>query len=108
MFKAKITIPHYGWETTFFEPTLDELLEMDAAQKSNPPDYAKLQEILANLLEGWNCTDRKDKPLPCNLEGVKQLPFSVLLKMVMALQTVVESGSSNPKDGSESSATSKL
>jgi hypothetical protein len=106
-----LKVPHYGWEIKVFEPTLEENQTIDHELQAgfDKLDAAKLQQSFANILvpNGWNCTDRKGQLLPCNIEGVRQIPQSVFLKMIAELAEALKVGFSDPKPSSASSPTTK-
>jgi hypothetical protein len=109
-FTLTLRISHYGWTVKVYEPTFDEMEALDKIL--NVPagvivDYQALQEIFVKWLQSWDCTDRQGNPLPCNLEGIKKLPPSVLFKMVVELSQTLKSGFSDPKANSESLPTTE-
>ncbi len=104
-FTIELKISHYNWTVKIYEPTLDEYEAMLQALKDG--ERKTLEQTMSGLLQSWDCTDRKGQPLPCNLEGIKQLPGSVFSKMITSLVESLNKGFSDPKANSESSPTTE-
>ena len=94
----KLPIPSYGWTVTIYEPSLVELQKLQKAHADG--DVPAINELWKNLIEGWDCKTRKGEPLPVTLEGIEQLPASVIKAMAMALFKAVTQGDDDPKNTS--------
>ena len=103
-YTREIIIPGYGWKIHFFEPSIQELTEL---QKSyNALDWGEVSRIWANLISSWDCTNRYEQPLPITSEGITQLPHTVLKELTMGFFNALNQDPSDPQAASALSPTS--
>jgi hypothetical protein len=104
-FKIGLEISHYNWHWDVYEPTLDESIQMAELLRNPAKNIKDIQEMLAKILVSWNCVGRDGKPLTPDIEGIKQIPQSVLFEALNSLAKALQSGFSDPKPYTASSPT---
>ena len=78
-----------GLEVTVREPSIDQLLSMDAmgADSGKGMDAEKVRgafRVFASLLESWN-VERKGEPVPATYEGVVSQSTGFIMKIISAM-----------------------
>jgi hypothetical protein len=106
-FTVGIDIKHYNWHWDVFEPTLDESIQMAELLQNPAKNVKEIQEMLAKILRSWNCIGRDGQPLPVTIEGIKQIPQSVLFEALISLAKALQAGFSDPKPLSTSLPTTE-
>jgi hypothetical protein len=69
-----VIVPEYGWGIRFYDPTVEELEQITAAQNEKPRNMSKVKEIVASLIISWDCTDKKGNPSPIEAASFEKLP----------------------------------
>ena len=82
--RRTVTVPDYNWDIVFFDPSVEELLQLEEAGKTR--DTKKLKEIVIGLIDTWDCVDRKDKPLPVDVVSFDKLPPAVQAVLISGVQ----------------------
>lgn len=83
----------YGWEyEARVNPPLGVFLEkLEVLQTANKADMNKLVSAMYDILEmmllTWNFKDEAGGDLPANREGLKKLPFDLLMAMIDAIKS---------------------
>lgn len=86
-FTRDIKIPRYNWVITVFEPTLQELV--DVQDKYNKQEWPAVASRMFTLIKKWDCTDRNGENLPLTEEGMKKLPITVFTSLFVELGKVL-------------------
>lgn len=97
--RRMVTIPEYGWEIVFFDPTAGELIQIDEARTAK--DMGKVKEVVAGLIEKWDCVDRKNETLPIEAASFNKLPPIVQGSILKGL--IETQKSADPKEDTASS-----
>ena len=87
MFTRRFKVPNYDWEIELFEPTTGEWVKL--SDSYNERNWTEVHKALAPMVKSWNCTDRTGNALPITVEGVSNLPLTVIRWLVLELDSAL-------------------
>ena len=99
MFTRTFTVPNYNWQIELFEPTTGEWVKL--SDSYNDRNWPEVHKALTPMVKQWDCTDRAGNVLPITVEGVAQLPLTVIRWLGLELDAAL-AADSKPKNPSSS------